>query len=298
MADSVAKGDDLYNKAEKKLKGWGLFGNKYDEAAELLEKAANYYKLGKSWDKATETYKKLADIHLKSDSKHDAATCYVEASKASMKVDPKAAVILLQQAVDLYTDMGRLSMAARQLREIAEAQEKQGLKEECLTFYSQAADLFSTENATSDSNKCRLKIAEFSAELERYQKAMEIYEDIAKTAMENNLLKFSAKGYLLNAGICLLCYAGISEAKDKLEAFKEIDFNFAGSRECNLLEQLVDALDNNDEAAFATAVKDFDSLTRLDAWKTSLMLRIKRRIEARKAGAEAGADTEEDDELL
>lgn len=288
----------MFNKAEKKLKGWGLFGNKYEEAAELLEKAANYYKLAKAWQKAADTWKKLAEIHIKSESKHDAASSLVEAAKAAMRVDQRGAVVLLQQAVDLYTDMGRLNMAARQLREIAETQEKQGLKEESMTFYAQAADLFNTENATSDANKCRLKVAEFSAELERYQKSMEIYEDVAKAAMENNLLKFSAKGYLLNAGICLLCYAGVSEARDKIEAFKDIDFTFNGSRECNLLEQIVEALDNNDEKGFSTAVKDFDSLTRLDAWKTSMMLRIKNRIEARKAGAEEVADLEEDEEIL
>ena len=48
-------------------------------------------------------------------------------------------------------------------------------------------------------------MAQFSAELERYKEAVEIYEDIAKTSVENNLLKYSAKGYLLNAGICRLC---------------------------------------------------------------------------------------------
>jgi hypothetical protein len=42
-----------------------------------------------------------------------------------------------QKAVEVYTDMGRLNMAARQLKEIAEAQEKQGLKDEAVTFYSQ-----------------------------------------------------------------------------------------------------------------------------------------------------------------
>lgn len=43
----------------------------------------------------------------------------------------------MHQAVEVYTDMGRLNMAARQLKEIGEAQEKQGLKEEAITFYSQ-----------------------------------------------------------------------------------------------------------------------------------------------------------------
>lgn len=86
-----------------------------------------------------------------------------------MKVQPQEAVVLLQSAVELYTDMGRLNMAARQLRDIAEAQEKQGLKEEAIQFYSQAADLFATENATSDANKARIKVAELSAEMDRYQ---------------------------------------------------------------------------------------------------------------------------------
>ena len=49
------------------------------------------------------------------------------------------------------------------------------------------------------------QVAQFSAEVDQYETAVEIYEDIAKTSLENNLLKYSAKGYLLNAGICRLC---------------------------------------------------------------------------------------------
>ena len=40
-------GDDWMAKANKKLQSFGFFGNKYEEAAEMLEKAANNYKLGK-----------------------------------------------------------------------------------------------------------------------------------------------------------------------------------------------------------------------------------------------------------
>jgi alpha-soluble NSF attachment protein len=144
-------------------------GNKNEEAAEMLEKAANYFKLGKAWREATEAYRQLAAIQIKQDSKHDAANAYVEGAKCAMKVQPQDAVVLLQSAVELYTEMGRLNMAARQLRDIAEAQEKQGIKEEALQFYLQAADLFATENATSDANKARIKVAELSAEMDRYQ---------------------------------------------------------------------------------------------------------------------------------
>ena len=60
------------------------------------------------------------------------------------------------------------------------------------------------ENQTSEANKCRLKIAQYSADLERFPVAIEIYENIAKSQVDSNLLKYSAKGNLLNAGLCRL----------------------------------------------------------------------------------------------
>jgi hypothetical protein len=51
MADSnEKKGDEYYEKAEKTLNKWSLFsGNtKYEEAAELFERAGNSYKTGKN----------------------------------------------------------------------------------------------------------------------------------------------------------------------------------------------------------------------------------------------------------
>jgi hypothetical protein len=51
------------------------------------------------------------------------------------------------------------------------------------------------------------QVALFSAELGRYDVAIPIFEDTARAAVQNNLLKFSARGHLLNAGICHLCSA-------------------------------------------------------------------------------------------
>ncbi|PSS33267.1 Alpha-soluble NSF attachment protein, partial [Actinidia chinensis var. chinensis] len=65
MADQIARGKDFEKKAEKKLSGWGLFGSKYEDAADLFDKAANSFKLAKSWDEAGSAYIKLANCHLK-----------------------------------------------------------------------------------------------------------------------------------------------------------------------------------------------------------------------------------------
>ncbi len=48
MGDYEIKGQDFLAKADKKLKGMSFFGNKYEDAAELLEKASNNFKLAKN----------------------------------------------------------------------------------------------------------------------------------------------------------------------------------------------------------------------------------------------------------
>ncbi|GIL90909.1 hypothetical protein Vretimale_17135 [Volvox reticuliferus] len=303
MSDYASKAEDYQKQAEKKLKSLlgGFFGNKHEEAAELLEKAANNYKLAKMWNECSNMYEKLAGCYLKMDSKHEAAGAFVEAAKACGKQDQARSQGLLRQAVNLYTDMGRLNMAARQLKEIGEQNEKSGQKEEAIVYYSQAADLFDMENAASEATKCKLKIAEFSAEMGRYSKAVEIFEDAARRAVENNLLKYSARGYLLQAGICALCYLKPDDIDKKLDKYRGIDLQFDGSREATLLEGLVEARRELDEAKFATLLAEYDAITRLDPWKVKILRQAKKKIEEEQLGVgAAGGDSgeEEEEELL
>ncbi|XP_028839555.1 alpha-soluble NSF attachment protein-like [Denticeps clupeoides] len=43
-------------------------------------------------------------------------------------------------------------------------------------------------------------------------------------------------------------------------------------------QKLLDAHEEQDVDAFTDAVKDFDSITRLDQWQTSMLLRIKKTV--------------------
>lgn len=47
-----------------------------------------------------------------------------------------------------------------------------------------------------------------------------------------------------------------------------------------LLQDLADSFESKDMDKFTDAIAEFDSMTRLDQWKTSLLLRAKKRIEA------------------
>ena len=45
-------------------------------------------------------------------------------------------------------------------------------------FSSQAADFFKGEESNSSANKCMLKVAQYAAQLENYDRAIKIYEDV------------------------------------------------------------------------------------------------------------------------
>ncbi|GLT31539.1 hypothetical protein SLA2020_062700 [Shorea laevis] len=282
MGDQLARAEEFEKKAEKKLNGWGLFGSKYEDAADLFDKAANSFKLAKTWDKAGSTYVKLANCHLKLESKHEAAQAYVDAAHCYKKINTSEAVSCLQQAVNMFCEIGRLSMAARYFKEIAELYEAEKNLEQAIDYYEKAADFFQNEEVSTSANQCKQKVAQFAAQLEQYQKAIEIYEEIARQSLNNNLLKYGVKGHLLNAGICQLCKGDVVAINNALERYQELDPSFSGTREYKLLADIASSIDEEDVAKFTDVVKEFDSMTPLDPWKTTLLLRVKEKLKAKE----------------
>ncbi|KAL7214700.1 hypothetical protein ACSBR1_026977 [Camellia fascicularis] len=284
MADQIARGEELEKKAEKKLNGWGLFSSKYEDAADLFDKAANSFKLAKSWDQAGSAYVKLANCYIKSDSKHEAASAYADAAHCYKKTNTKESISCLEQAANFFKENGKLNMSARYYKEIAELCEAEQNFEQAIDYYERAADLFDSEEVTTSANQCKQKIAQFAAQLEQYQKSIEIYEFIAQKSLSNNLLKYGVKGHLLNAGICQLCKGkgDVVAISNALERYQDMDPTFSGTREYRLLADLADAIDQEDVAKFTDAVKEFDSMTQLDAWKTTLLLRVKEALKAKE----------------
>jgi|TARA_B110000902_G_scaffold117468_1_gene137803 alpha-soluble NSF attachment protein len=96
--------------------------------------------------------------------------------------------------------------------------------------------------------------------------------------MSNNLLRFSVKGYLLNSGICRLCSQNPDEVKIALDRYDDIDPGFAGSREHKLLTEITDAAELGDQDQFAQSLAEYDAMSRLDPWKTKLLLVAKQKI--------------------
>ena len=56
------------------------------------------------------------------------------------------------------------------------------------------------------------------------------------------------------------------------------DSSFPSTREAKFLSALIETVEAGDFEAFTAAVVEFDQVTKLDNWKTNILLKIKRGI--------------------
>lgn len=146
------------------------------------------------------------------------------------------AVNCLLKAIDIYTDMGRFTMAAKHHQNIAEIYEQDNMDlERAVQHYEQAADYFRGEESNASANKCLLKVAQYAAQLENYEKAIKIYQEVAASSLESSLLKYSAKEYFFRAALCHLCI-DVLDAQHALERYADRYPAFQDSREYKLVK--------------------------------------------------------------
>jgi len=253
-----------------------------EDTAESYTKAANKFKLEKSWERACDAYSKAAECNIKEQSKYEAATNYINAGKCIRNDKPEEAIRLYRIAIELFIDEGRFSMVAKHQKEIAEFYEAEMKYEQAMEEYQKAADLFGGESSTSSENGCLLKVAQFAAQLEDYDKACEIFEKIAKVSVDDNLLKWGVKECLLKAGLCYLA-KDIVAAHKALEQFQDLDYSFSSQRECKFLQDLINACDKMDSQEFTQVVGEFDNISKLDPWKVTILLRIKQKLKSEES---------------
>lgn len=284
MADPNEKrGADLIAEAEKKVKSsegflGGLFGGttKLEDAADLYARAGNAFKIAKKWSGAGNAFVQCAELHIRLQSRHEAATQFVEAANCYKKSSADEAIGCLVHAIEIFTDMGRFNIAAKHHVTIAELYEtKDADIDKAIAHYEQAADYYRGEESTSSANKCLLKVAHFCAQLEQYEKAIEIYEQCGTSAMDNTLLKWSAKDYFFKSAVLNMCIDPL-RGQSSIEKYQDLYPAFRDARECKFVQALVTAHEEQDVDAFTSGVKEYDAVSRLDSWLTTMLLRVKR----------------------
>ncbi|OGM41414.1 vesicular-fusion protein sec17, partial [Aspergillus bombycis] len=278
----------LLQKADKALQGAGsgfsFFSGrteKYENAADLYTQAGNAFRVQKQNKEAGLAFEKAASIQTQSlNEPDDAANSLQEAFKVYRKSDPEDAARVLSSAIQHYVLKGNFRRAATQQQYLAEVYEVElGDQKKALEAYEKAAEWFDSDNAEALANKHYLKAADLAALEGDYYKAIEHYERIGRSSISNNLMKWSVKDYFLKGGICHLATNDLVATNRALENYRDIDNTFASTREHQLLIDLVQTIEQGDQEAFADKLFQFDQLSKLDKWKTTLLLRIKNNIE-------------------
>ncbi|CEG63863.1 hypothetical protein RMATCC62417_00937 [Rhizopus microsporus] len=277
---------ELLLQAEKKLNSWTWFNkkNKNEDAAEMYEKAANTFKLAQRWKEAGDAYLKAAELYKTSqESKFECSKAYENASKCLKRVDAQAAIDALNKAILVDKEACSFRNAAKHHQEIAEIYETEiidlkGAREN----WQEAAKLYMADDSRPMINKCVLKVAHFDAQLEEYNAAIEHFEQVATDSIDNPLTKWSNKECYLKAGLCSLCTNDTIKTHELLAKYSAVDSSFETTREYQFLLGILECVENNDQELFTQKVHEFDLLTKLDNWKISILLKIKKTMDSNK----------------
>jgi len=287
MASPEDQAVELVAKADKKLKSFSFFGNKKEDALEYLQKASVLFKQAKKFQEAGETFRRIAEMHISLKSNYEACSAYIDAATAFKKTSIADAADCYEKAVGIQVELGRFAQAAKYHKEVGELQESEGDLEGAIRNLTSAADYYQTEEQTSNANQCLVKVATHHATLENYEKAVEIYEQVASASLDVALLKWGVTAHFFHAGLCHLCCSDAVGVRRALDKYLDMDPKFQDTREYTLLDKITQAVEEGDAQEFTSAVADFDNVSRLDKWRTQILLKIKRAI--------TSAD---DDELL
>ncbi|KAF2460566.1 soluble NSF attachment protein [Lineolata rhizophorae] len=278
----------LLQKAEKATQGAGsgfsFFGGrteKYENAADLYTQAANAFRMQKQGKEAGLAFERAAAIQTNNlNEPDDAANSLTEAYKAYRKTDPEDAARVLDQAIRHYTSKGNFRRAATHQKNLAELIEMDiGDQKRAMEAYKTAASWFSDDDAEALARPLYLKVADISALEGDYYEAGRIYQDVARTAINNNLMRWSVKEYLLKAGMCQLATNDMVGMNKAMDSFRDLDPSFTQTREHQLLMDLAEAVEAGDQEAFSDKLFQFDQMSKLDKWKTTIFLRVKSGIE-------------------
>ncbi|CAL9734528.1 alpha-soluble NSF attachment protein [Monosporozyma servazzii] len=280
--------EELLQRAQKKgvpTSGFmKIFGGdssyKYEEAADLCIQAANLYKLRKELKAAGDAFVKAAQFQLKAGNDDDAGNVFVDAYKSyKAGSDSQLAIDSLKQAIELFTKKGQFRRSANFKFELGEIYETD-LHDytNAISEFETAGEWYSQDQAMALANKSWLKCADLLALNGEYIKASDHYSKLISNSIGNKLSQWSLKDYYLKKALCQLAATDSVAANRTLQEAMVEDNNFADSREAKLLSDLISAYGENDTEKLSATAFEFDKFSKLDKWKTTILLKIKETI--------------------
>lgn len=278
--------ESLFKKANGKTKGmWGMFAD-YDGALELFMKSAAQFKVQGDYIRSAEAYLKAGECAVKTKDTFQIAENYQEAAMMFLKASSPKFEDAMNLAVQSLIDNNRLSRAADIVMKAGDSYRSMGQLEKALSCYQRAEKYYHADGQLQKGMKCKQTQADIFSEQQQYDKALPIYEEIAKSMLAGPL-KFQAGDYHVKATLCRLSMIlpddrlmGVENCKEQFEIYAQQNVYLQGSREEEILNLLFDAVGNEDMDKFEEALLLLQQLKMLDEWKTSVLLVIKENMQS------------------
>jgi len=214
----------------------------------MLTYAGRAYRKDRDLQKAGQAFVKAAEVQRKyvEGGTVDAANNESEAFKAFRQASPLEAAEALNRAIDYYRGQNP-RRAATHLETLAKFyEEDMDDQAKALEAYDESATIFDDDNAEQLANKAKIKVGELAALQGDYYRACKKFDDVALKATKNNLLRYSAKDYMLKGGICHLATGDVVGSRKALESYVSWDPTFQQQREYLLLNDLIEAVEKGD----------------------------------------------------
>lgn len=190
----------------------------------------------------------------------------------------------LDAAVQSLLDLNRLSRAADMLMKSASAVYDKGFLDKALACYERAEKYYFADSQSTRCDKCKRLRAAIYSEKHEYEKAMGIYEELAKSIL-NGPLKFEAQNLHMKALLCRIALINdenrlmaVRDAEEQLDMYIQMNSYLEDTREEGIIRMLLEAVKNQDEDKFTEVLHLVQKLKMLDGWMTEVLLVIKENL--------------------
>jgi alpha-soluble NSF attachment protein len=226
----------------------------------------------------------------------EATEYYTQAAQAYRKVNPEEALRVFNLAASLHMEQNRFSTAAKIYKSIGELCEEDRNYSGAVEAYNHAAECYIAEDASTSANQMLLKVAHYSAVQEDFKKAIELYEQVALSSLDNQLLSWGAKEHYFKAMLCHLAMASksgssapswLAESELAWDKYKGNYPAIEGTRECKLIDQVLSSLAEGEIEKLQDAIVDYDTFCKLDDWKATILLQIKNSLKVAPSANDA-----------
>lgn len=307
MARQADQADKLYKEAEiENAKTSCCFGNSEhkEKAAKLYGEAADKFKMSKQFGRAAEVYTQCAEclgalenIIEEGDQFNSAAQCYAtdaddsEHSPEEKERRIQSALDSYDSAAELYKNADRKSAAAQAYENIAQLNEKmleqtapestelrKSLVDAAAAAWKESGVLLKDSNQEIKAMEFRLKVAYLvsSYREDEYPKAIEVFEDAGK----NCVVPGKSSDAFFAASLCHLaeCMARnpehLPDVRRNIEQYKGECPTFEKSREHDLLQRSLDALEHKNMDQLNDVHAKYNKVKSLTKWQETMFCRM------------------------